>query len=149
MSLPFGGGVVGLARFDGSVEAKGASGASRRSVPGDRSPKAANPDETAFLAIGDGAVSWLVEAADTGIARIRAKMAEAVTLAKMHGAAGVVDQALGTAALAGRFADGDLTAILAHQGSGPVGTPTRASDTHSLQPGTAGWTSFGAPPEQP
>ena len=121
---------------------------SRRSVPGDRIPKAGNPDETAFLTIGDGAASWLVEAAATGTARLRAKMAEAVTLAKLHGVA-AVDHALGTAALAGRFADQDLTAILAHQHSGPAGAPTRASDTHSLQPGTAGWTGFGAPAEKP
>jgi hypothetical protein len=46
-----------------------------------------------------------------GVARIRAKMADAVALAKLHGSA-AVDQALGTAALACRFADGDLAAIL-------------------------------------
>lgn len=40
-------------------------------------------------------------------------MADAVTLAKLHGT-GVVDRALGTAATVERFADGDLIAILNH-----------------------------------
>ena len=48
-----------------------------------------------------------------GSSRVRSKMAEAVTFAKLHGPA-VLDQALGTAALAGRFADNDLAAILVH-----------------------------------
>jgi hypothetical protein len=107
----------------------------RRAVPGDRTPRAANPAEEAFLAIGDGA--WLIEAAATGASRVRSKMAEAVTFAKLHGSA-AVDQALGTAALAGRFADRDLASILAHQQPGPTGPTTRASETHGLQPGTAG-----------
>jgi hypothetical protein len=116
----------------------------RRALPGDRTPKATNPAETAFLAIGDGAAEWLVEAAATGTPRIRAKMADAVALAKLHGS-GAVDQALGTAALAGRFAEGDLAAILAHQQAGPTSLPARASETHSLQQGTRGWAGFGTP----
>ena len=83
------------------------------SRPGDRTPKATNPAEEAFLAIGDGAKAWLVEAAASGASRVRSKMAEAVTFAKLHAPA-VLDQALGTAALAGRFADNDLAAILVH-----------------------------------
>jgi transposase len=114
-----------------------------RALPGERAPRASNPAEAAFLAIGDGAAAWLVEAAAAGAARVRSKMAEAVAFAKLHGTA-AVDQALGTAALAGRFADHDLAAILAHQQHGPAGAPTRASETHSLQPGTAGWAGFGA-----
>jgi hypothetical protein len=114
----------------------------RRVVPGDRTPRATNPAEEAFLAIGDGAKAWLVEAAATGAGRVRSKMAEAVTFAKLHGNT-AVDQALGTAALAGRFADRDLASILAHQQTGPTGPTTRASETHSLQPGTAGWAGFG------
>jgi len=116
----------------------------RRALPGERTPRAANPAEAAFLAIGDGAAAWLVEAGATGAARIRSKMAEAVAFAKLHGPA-AVDQALGTAALAGRFADHDLVAILTHQQHGPATPPTRVSDAHSLQPGTAGWAGFGAP----
>ena len=117
----------------------------RRALPGDRTPRAANPAEAAFLAIGDGAKAWLVEAAAAGAARVRSKMAEAVAYAKLHGAA-PVDQALGTAAVAGRFGDTDLAAILTHQQQRPGGaTPTRASEAHSLQPGTSGWAGFGAP----
>jgi hypothetical protein len=115
----------------------------RRALPGDRTPKAGNPAEAAFLAIGDGAKAWLVEAAAAGASRVRSKMAEAVAFAKLHGAA-AVDQALGKAALAGRFSEDDLAAILAHQQAGPVGASVRASETHSLQPGTASWAGFGA-----
>jgi hypothetical protein len=46
------------------------------------------------------------------------------------------DQALGTAALAARFADNDVIRILAHQRENDA-EPTRASETHSLQPGTS------------
>ena len=69
-------------------------------------------------------------------------MAEAVALAKLHGTS-AVDQALGAAALAGRFGDGDLLAILSHQLTGPTSQPTRASETHSLQPGTSSWAQLG------
>jgi hypothetical protein len=69
-------------------------------------------------------------------------MAEAVALAKLHGTA-ATDRALGTAALAGRFADNDLIRILAHQATGGDGETTRASEAHSLQPGTAAWATFG------
>jgi hypothetical protein len=113
-------------------------------LPGERTPKASNPAEGAFLAIGDGAKAWLIEAAAGGASRLRSKMAEAVTFAKLHGRV-AVDQALGTAALAGRFGDNDLAAILAHQQGGPSQPGTRAGETHSLQPGTAGWAGFGAP----
>jgi hypothetical protein len=53
-----------------------------------------------------------------------------------------VDRALGTAALAGRFADNDVIRILAHQRDDDA-TTTRASETHSLQPGTSAWSTFG------
>jgi hypothetical protein len=108
-----------------------------------RTPRARNEQESAFLAIGEGASQWLLEAAATGTNRIRTKMAEAVTLAKLHGAR-TVDRALGTAAAAGRFADGDLQAILDHQRHAPNGQPRRAGETHSLQPGTGAWAAFGA-----
>jgi len=116
---------------------------SRRRVPGERTPRAANPAEAAFLAIGDGAAAWLLEAAATGTSRVRSKMAEAVAFAKLHGRT-AVDQALGTAALAGRFADNDLASILTHQQAGPANPPVRITERHSLQPGTAGWAHFGA-----
>lgn len=58
-----------------------------------------------------------------------------------------VDRALGTAALAGRFAGNDLIRILAHQRDDDA-APTRASETHSLQPGTSAWSTFGTTGEQ-
>jgi hypothetical protein len=71
-------------------------------------------------------------------------MAEAVALSKLHGV-GEVDRALGTAAIAGRFADNDLIRILAHQAGREISKPTRASETHSLQPSTSAWATFGLP----
>ena len=123
---------------------------SRRTVPGDRVPRAANAADEAFLAIGPGAAEWLREAAAAGTARMRAKMTEAVSLAKLHSLA-AVDQALGAAALAGRFGEEDLPMILAHQRHQPPATPAaRASETHSVQTGTGAWAAFGTgatPPE--
>jgi len=69
---------------------------------------------------------------------VRAKMAQAVQLAVLHGAAGM-DRALGQAAAAGRFADGDLAAILAHQASAADGEQSRAGEQSSLAQGTGGW----------
>jgi len=114
----------------------------RASRDGDRVPRAHTAAEAAFLALGPGAAAWLVEAAAAGIRGVRRKMAEAVALAKLHGAA-ATDRALGTAALAGRFADNDLIRILAHQATGSDGESTRASEAHSLQPGTSAWATFG------
>jgi hypothetical protein len=110
----------------------------------ERQPKARRAEEAVFLAIGEGAAQWLLEAAAAGTPKLRAKMAQAVSLAKLHGAA-VVDQALGTAALAGRFDDGDLAAIVDHQRHqcGTGSQPRRAGETHSLQPGTTGWSKLG------
>ncbi|WFE60014.1 IS21 family transposase [Micromonospora sp. WMMD712] len=106
-----------------------------------RVPRARTADEAAFLALGSGAAAWLVEAAATGVRGVRRKMTEAVALAKLHDPADV-DRALGTAAMAGRFADNDLLRLLAHQ-RGDDATATRASETHSLQPGTSAWSTFG------
>ena len=72
-----------------------------------RTPKPTNAAEETFLALGDGARLWLIEAASAGTARIKVKMGEAVELAALHGV-GRVDWALGHAAGFGRFADGDL-----------------------------------------
>ena len=72
-------------------------------------------------------------------------MTEAVALAKLH-PPGQVDQALGTAAVAGRFAENDVLRILAHQAGRDISKPVRASETHSLQPGTAAWSGFGVIP---
>jgi hypothetical protein len=106
-------------------------------APG-RTPKPRTVAEAQFLAIGDGAGLWLAEAAAAGASRVRAKMAQAVQLAELHGA-GAVDQALGRAAAAGRFADGDLAAILAHQACAAEGEASRAGDQRTLAQGTGGW----------
>jgi transposase len=110
-----------------------------RTVGPDRLPRPGTAAEAAFLAIGEGAVQWLTEATALGVKRIRVVMAQAVTLAKLHGNQ-PVDRALGIAALAGRFAEGDLESILAHhQQHNTSGEPTRASEDHSLQSGTSAW----------
>jgi hypothetical protein len=70
-------------------------------------------------------------------------MAEAVDLAKLHGD-DVVDRALGTAAVAGRFLDEDLRSILSHQRHTRFVVQQRSED-HSLQPGTASWSRLGRP----
>jgi transposase len=160
------------ARFHGdelivtAVDADGPTEVARhpRSVPGrpsitdahyppkanrgaERTPRANTAEEAAFLALGPGAAAWLMQAGAAGVHRVRRKMAEAVALAKLHTAARV-DQALSTAAAAGRFADNDLIRILAHQAGGPATEPTRAGETHSLQPGTSAWANFGTPIEE-
>jgi transposase len=105
----------------------------------ERQPKATNEAERAFLALGDGAHLWLVEAGATGTTRIKVKMADAVSLARLHGNE-AVDVALGQAALYGRFAEGDLASFIAVQ---PIGDHHSASENHSLQGGTAAWKGFG------
>ena len=49
-------------------------------------PRATKPSEAAFLALGEGATRYLMEAAAVGARRLERKMAEAVTLAALHGA---------------------------------------------------------------
>lgn len=111
----------------------------------ERRPRPQRPEEAAFLAIGEGAQRWLVEAAAAGTQRVRSKMDQAVALAKLFGNDDV-DRALSTAALAGRFADGDLVAILEHhQQGGHAAERLAVGDSHSLQPGTAAWANIGGP----
>jgi hypothetical protein len=112
---------------------------------GTRTPRPASTEEQEFLALGEGAVAWLTEAAAAGARRIRPHMAEAVALAKLCGAA-LVDRALGVAATAGRFADGDLTAIVNHERNKTAADAAgRAGESHSLQPGTGAWAAFTTP----
>lgn len=111
---------------------------------GERLPVATSAEEAAFLGLGPGAAQWLIEAAASGARRIRPKMAEAVELAKLHGR-DVVDRALGTAAVAGRFLDDDLGSILDHQRHTRFVAPQQRSEDHSLQPGTASWARLGRP----
>jgi transposase len=108
----------------------------------ERRPKAGTIEERAFLAIGPGAAEWLTKAAAAGAVRLRRKVAEAVALAKLHGA-GDVDEALAAAAAAGRFGEGDLAAILAHRGAQVIEFPARASEQQSLQRSTRSWEGFG------
>ena len=107
-----------------------------------RKPRARSAEEQAFLQIGDGAEQWLIKAAAAGAQRLRRKMAEAVDLAKLHGTV-EVDQALGTCADAGRFADGDLASILAHQQQAGELILFPASEERSLQRSTRSWERFG------
>ncbi len=73
-------------------------------------------------------------------------MAEAVELAALAGPA-AVDAALGTAALAGRFGDGDLLSIAGYQATGhPDGPAVAADEAYSVQPGTSAWAGFGTTP---
>jgi hypothetical protein len=103
-----------------------------------REPRARSRAEAEFLAIGDGAGLWLGEAAAAGASRVRSKMTRAVQLAALHGTQ-AVDRALGQAGASGRFADGDLAAILAHQASAASGETSRAGESRTLAQGTGGW----------
>jgi hypothetical protein len=107
-----------------------------------RTPRPRTAAEAEFLAIGGGAAQWLAEAAAAGTTRVRAKMTEAVQLAALHDTA-AVDRALGEAAAAGRFAEHDLAAILAHQARGGQGAVSRASEHATLAQGTGGWARHG------
>lgn len=113
----------------------------RPASPHERRPRATKASEAAFLALGEGAELYLVEAAACGARRIEARMAEAVALAALHGRAGI-DDALGTAAMAGRFADGDLESIIVHASG--AARRTAPPSEHSLAAGTAGWSALGA-----
>jgi hypothetical protein len=106
-------------------------------------PRPRSKAEADFLAIGQGAHAWLVEAAATGTTRVRAKMARAVEFATMMGAE-KVDHALGLAAAAGRFDEHDLGAILDHLAiHGDPSDVVRADEAHSAQPGTSAWGGLG------
>ena len=106
--------------------------------------------EAAFLMLGNGARLWLTEAAAAGTTKVRVKMAQAVTLSKLFGAA-EVDWALGHAAVHARFAHGDLASILDHHSTTTTTTgassPTRAGEDGSLTQGTSGWAALGATAE--
>lgn len=106
-------------------------------------PRPTSDGERAFLALGSGAHAWLVEAGANGVARVRSKMTAAVDLACLVGGE-LVDRALGVAAAAGRFDDGDLTAIVDHLAAGgPDSSAVACDEAHSSQPGTTVWEGFG------
>ena len=94
---------------------------------------------------------WLVEAAAAGTGRMRAKMTQALDLARLFDPA-EVDWALGHAAVHARFADGDLASILDHHAHDPSGPGRggaeqahRATEDRSLAQGTSGWARLGQP----
>ncbi|MDF3313914.1 IS21 family transposase, partial [Rhodococcus sp. T2V] len=58
--------------------------------------------------------------------------------------AATVDSALSRAAESGRFAEGDLPAIVAHHTATSAGAVVVADERHSVQPGTAAWAGFGS-----
>jgi hypothetical protein len=96
--------------------------------PAGRLPRARPAAEAEFLAIGDGAGLWLAEAAASGASRVRAKMARAVQLARLHPAADV-DRALGQAAAAGRSATVTWTPSWPTRPQPRPGTPPRPART--------------------
>jgi len=105
-------------------------------------PRARSHAERAFLALGDGAHAWLIEASAAGTVRIRAKMAAALELAALVGT-DQVDAGLGIAAAAGRFAEGDLAAIVDHHATGAAAADlVIADEAHSAQLGTTTWANF-------
>ena len=108
----------------------------------DRTPRARSAAEAEFLALGEGARMWLGEAAAAGTVRMRVKMTEALSLAKLFDPA-EVDWALGHAAVHGRFAEADLASILDHHARRPRGGEHRAGEHRSLTQGTAAWAGLG------
>lgn len=65
-------------------------------------------------------------------------MARAVELADAVGA-DVVDEALGLAAIWGRFTEGDLPALCDHVTASRRGQSMWVDEDFSVQPGTSGW----------
>jgi len=104
----------------------------------EREPKATSRVEERFLAIGEGARRYLAEACATGQRNIEDAMGEALALLDRT-ERGLVDEALGVAAMAGRFASRDIASILFARRE-PM---RRIGEVHSLQPGTAGWAHLG------
>ncbi|MHB1847330.1 MAG: IS21 family transposase [Deltaproteobacteria bacterium] len=109
----------------------------RREHP-ERAPRPTTPNEGEFCAIGEGARRYLAEMAAAGERHLDERMAEAVVLSHSLDR-GLLDEALGLAALSGRFASGDLASILTARQE-PL---RRIGEAHSLQPGTAPWARLG------
>lgn len=110
----------------------------------DRAPRARTTAEAEFLALGEGAATWLVEAAAAGTTKMRVKMAQALALARLFDPA-EVDWALGHAAVHGRFAEADLASILDHHATTPATGTRWAGEDASLTQGTTGWARLGQP----
>lgn len=109
---------------------------SESKIPGEYTPRPRTIIETEFFAIGDGAKSWLLEAAASGAERLVPKMTDAIALAKIAGTA-AVDRALGVAAIHGRFGANDLLSLVA---AGSYDQEVHAADeAKSLPQGTSAW----------
>jgi transposase len=116
----------------------------RTSDPLHPRPRPASPEEAAFLELGSGAERWLILAAASGAERIRTKIRRATELAALVGS-DQVERALGLAAEAGRFADGDLESIVDHlRLLGERSSERLEPDDGTLQPGTSAWELVGA-----
>jgi len=59
----------------------------------------------------------------------------------------ILGWALGHAAVTGRFGEGDLASILAHQARSRPGPTHTAGPDRSLSQGTGGWADLGTPEE--
>jgi hypothetical protein len=114
----------------------------------DRTPRARNAVEAEFLALGEGARLWLVEATAAGTTKMRVKTTEALALAKLFDP-DEVDWALGHAAVHDRFAEADLASILDHHARQPSPGEHRAGEDQSLTQGTAAWARLGRPAQDP
>lgn len=116
----------------------------RSSDPLHPKPKPQTEQERAFLAIGDGAYQWLVEAAAAGVQRMRTKMVEATELRSLVGD-DLVDRALGLAAASGRFVSGDLESIVDYLSNTQAasGENVIADGAANLSNSTRAWESFG------
>jgi transposase len=105
----------------------------------ERTPAPRTTTEAKLCALGEGARRYLAEMAATGARHLDERMAEAIDMAAAV-ERGILDDALGLAALAGRFDDGDLASILAARRE----PPRRMTERHSLQPGTRPWGRLGS-----
>lgn len=112
------------------------------STRGNRRPKPGNKIESQFLALGHEAEEWLIAAAAAGASRISQTMTRALEAVCDHGRPAVI-RALATACTAERFDTASFDDILAYQQYRARAEVTRASEDHSLQPGTGAWASFG------
>jgi hypothetical protein len=82
--------------------------------------------------------------AAAGTTKMRVKMAQALSLARLFDPA-EVDWALGHAAVHGRFAEADLASILDHHATRPTAGTHRAGEDRSLTQGTSAWARLAQP----
>lgn len=113
-----------------------------------RRPRPRSLEEEAFLAIGEGARLWLVEATAAGVHKIHPKMEHARQLSRLYGKK-ALSEALQIAARSRRFSDEDLSDIIVYRRSHPADESVEAgrllasAEAHTLQHGTASWGRFG------